>query len=378
MLEFLKKNKDKTSQTDADANATDTNGDDANSKAQHGPDVVGGVPVKLSEVLNGIRGEEEKDFQMVAVDDDGKPLKDEDGNDVIITDASDEEIADAKDGKASSGDANDSSDAAGKDKSVAEADTDDSTGEQVTLDPRLEEAGKKMGWSPDKIISIAETDMSILTDLADRFEANDTQHRQEEDSSEDAQQGDTGLSEDAVAKLKEKFGDEVAEIIIGQTKRNDELTRQLEEVQAFTKQTKDDAKQQAEARKVEVASELFDTASEQFPEFGTTATLPKDGEGVPVLDSPQMKAREAIYAKAKLFHAADGGTFASAMNEALAWHAGRTGTVHAQRAIVKDLNKNKQRFSPKPSRRKMVKVFKNADAKGANIVKEAKRKAGIE
>lgn len=376
MFDFIKKKKDDTSQINTGDKDGGDIGNEANESTKHGPNVVGGVPVQLSETLSKMRGAEEKDFQMVAVDDDGNVKKDEDGNPVIITDASDAEIAEAKDGKPSSGESK-TSDAVETDVSVAEANTDTSTDELVTLDPRLEAAGKKMGWSEDKIISIAQTDQSILVDLADRFEKEDTAHRQEE-SSEDTPTGDTGLSADAIAKLKEKFGDEVAEIIIGQTKQNTELSEQLKEVQQFTKKTKDDAQYQAEARRVEVASELFDNASESFPEFGTTAKLPVEASGVIDLNSPQMKAREKVYNTAAMFQKMEGGTFASAMNEALAWHAGRNKTVHTQREIVKDLNARKQHFSPKPSRRKMAKVYKNTDAKGADIVKEAKRRAGIE
>jgi hypothetical protein len=66
------------------------------------------------------------------------------------------------------------------------------------------------------------------------------------------------------------------------------------------------------------------------------------------------------------------------MNEALTWYAGKTGVDTAHRQVIDDLNKQKKRFSPKPSRRKMVKVFKDSQAKGADIVARAKKKAGIE
>jgi hypothetical protein len=377
MLDFLKKKKDNTPDNNTEADATDITGNEADDKTQHGPDVVGGVPVKLSETLNKIRGQEEKDFQMVELDDDGNIKKDAEGNPIIIDDASDDEIAQAKEGDTSSGETNDSLSASEEDDSVAEADTDDSEDERIVLDPRLEEAGKKMNWSDEKIISIAKTDMSILEDLADRFDKMDPQHRQEDDTNEDTNTGDVGLSDEAVAKLKDKLGDEAAEVILNMRKENAELRASMKDVNEFKSKNAEQAKQQAEARRVEIASELFDKNAEAFPEFGITKDLPmKDGKLD--LNSPQMKVREEIYVTASMFHKQRGGTFSSAMSDALSWHAGRTGTVNAQRKLIKELNDRKTRFSPKPTRRKMAKVFKNADAKGANIVKEAKRKAGIE
>lgn len=368
------KDKDKDKLQNADINSEQGDTDDGD-KTQHGPDVVGGVPTALSDVLKTVRGEVGKDFEMVEVDDDGKVKLDDDGNPIVITDASDEEIADAKDGDTNSGDTKDSSGATDDDGTVAEADTDPSVGE-TELDPRLLEAGKKMGWTEEKIISIAQTDMSILTDLADRFDKTDTQHRQDE-TSEDAEDGDTGLSDAKIAKLREKFGDDVADIMVEQAKQNAELKKKLGDVEAFTEKTKSDAKQQAEVRRYEIASELFDNNAKNFPEFGTSDTLPKDGDGELILDSAPMKVREAVFNTAKMFQAATGSNFSSAMNDALAWHAGRSGKVHAQREVIKDLNNRKQRFSPRPSRRKMVKVFKTPEAKGAAIVAAAKKQAGI-
>lgn len=376
MLDFLKKDKEDKPQNTADGSEQGDTGNEVDDKTQHGPDVEGGVPKPLKEKLAEIRGESEKDFEMVEVDDNGNIVKDEEGNPIVITDASDEEIADAKDGDTTSDDVVQTKDATDVDGTVAEADTNPSVGE-LELDPRLVEAGKKMGWSEDKIISIAKTDMSILTDLADRFEEKDTQHRQEETNGDAQDKGDVGLSDSDKAKLKEKFGDEVAAIIISQSEQNAALKAELSDVQEFKKSTKEKAEQQAEFRRFEVASELLDNASKHFPELGLTKDLPVDSDGNIVLDSTQMKARGKIYDTAKMFHKNNGGTFSSAVNEALSWYAGSSGKTIAQREIVKDLNDRKQRFSPKPSRRKMAKVYKNPDAKGAAIVAAAKKQAGI-
>ncbi len=79
-----------------------------------------------------------------------------------------------------------------------------------------------------------------------------------------------------------------------------------------------------------------------------------------------------------MFHQANGGTFEQAMTEAVQHYAGGQGVQVAARQVVKDLEKQKTRFTPKPTRRKTTKVFKNENAKIAYIMQEARRKAGIE
>lgn len=376
MLDFLKKKKEETPAVDTDTKADDVAGDDSGDKTQHGPDVVGGVPVELKDKLAEIRGEVEKDFDMVEADDDGNIKKDEKGNPIIITDA--DEISAAKDGDTPSGEADETLSAAEEDKSVAEANTDISGDERATLDTRLEDAGRKMGWPDDKIISVAQADITILEDLADRFEKED-KHRQEKvvKGGEDTQLSDPELSDEAIVKLREKVGDDVADLLVNVKKNNEILREKLGEVDKFTEATKKTAEQQTENRRFELASELFDNNVEAFPEFGKTADLPLNSAGVIDANSSQMKERDAVYRVARMFQIQNGGTFSAAMNEALSWHSGRTSSVNTQRRIVKDLNSRKKRFSPKPSSRKMVKVYKNKEAKGAAIVSEAKKAAGI-
>ena len=375
MLDFLKSKKTETTPSDTEDVVKDVTADDGDGQVSHGPAVSGGVPQQLKDKLAEIRGDVESDVEYHELDDDGKVKLGEDGQPVVITDPDAEEISGAKDGDSSSDEVVKTSDTSETDTSVAEANTDNSG--DVVLDPRLEAAGAKQGWSKDKMILIAKTDISILEDLADHFEANDT-HRQDvvKKDGEDTPVGDSELTEEAITQLKEKLGDVAANIIISMKKENQALSTKLKSVDDFTAKTKADAENQADARRYEVASELFDNNEATFPEFGKTTDLPlKDGKLD--LNSEQMKSRNKVYAVAEMFLKQNGGTFSSAMNDALIWYHGKSGSNTAYRQVVKDLNDNKKRFSPKPSRRKMIRVFKNKQAKGADIVKQAKKAAGI-
>jgi hypothetical protein len=321
------------------------------------------VPKALSEKLAEIRGQAEPDYKEVEVDEEGNPIE------------PDEEVMDDE---VSSGDADDSGDASDEEKSESADAEDASEHEQVELDPRLEAAGKAMGWDDDKIIAIAEHDISILEDLANRTDSDDTHRRDKEVEDKDKDKSDP--ADDAVlTKLKEKFGEDADSIVDALTKKIEgKFSDRFEKVDAFAKDSEERDRKALLIHKVKIADEVFDRHAKDFKEIGITKELPKGENGKVLDDSPPMKVRNEIYRVADIFHAADGGSFETAMDKAMTYYAGSQGSVMAARKVVKDLNDNRRRFSPKPTRRRMVRVYKDSNAKAKHIVQEAKRKAGVD
>ncbi|KKN19303.1 hypothetical protein LCGC14_0947020 [marine sediment metagenome] len=324
------------------------------------------VPEALSKKLAEIRGQEEPDFEMVEVDKDGNPIK------------TDEDVV--KEDEVSSDEVDDSQGVSEEDKSESEDVEDTSEYEHIELDPRLEAAGKKLGWSEDKIIKVAETDISILEDLANQFEQDET-HRQDTEVDEEKGAKDKAdlVDEEALAKFKKEHGDAANDIVDVITRRVEaKFADQFKKVDDFELTSKEKALQEASMQRGAIANDVFDRHVKTFKEFGLTKDLPKSQSGEIFTNSPAMTVRAKVYKVADMFHQTNGGSFESAMNEALTWYAGTQGVTNATRQVVKDLKDNQKRFSPKPTRRRMVKVFKNTDAKAANIVQQARKKAGIE
>jgi len=329
------------------------------------------VPQGLKEKLAEIRGQVEPDFKMVEVDEDGKPIK-TDGNEEV------------KDGEVSSGDADESKGDFEEEKSELEGVEDTSEYEQVELDPRLEAAGEKLGWSKDKIIKVAETDLSILKDLANQFEDDET-HRQENKDGEEKKAKEKAdlVDEKTLATLKEKLGDDaggILDVLIKQVE--DKVGKKFEDkfksVDDFKISTEKKAAEEEARQRGSIANDVFDRHAEVFKEFGLTKDLPKSQSGAYIDNSPQMKVRNQVYEVAAMFYQFQSGTFEDAMNQALMHYAGTQGVTTATRKIVKDLKDNQKRFSPKPTGRKFMKVFRDTDAKKADIVQTAKKTAGIE
>jgi hypothetical protein len=374
--ELADEEKDDSGTDASDANADATDGDTASSNGpQHAMgDGSDGVPQALKDTLAKIRGSQEPEFKDIEVDEDGNPLNAEDaalldGNAVV------------KDDDSTSGDAVNQDSTSDSKPESEDVDGSDGDYEEVELDPRLEEAGKAMGWSPEKIALVAGTDVTILEDIATRLDASETHRQGKEDAGTDGDTEEQGglVDEEALAKVKEKLGDEadtlIDAIVKGVSKKFEGKFKAIDEDRANTAKEKAD---RAAIQRGSIADEVFDSAAEQFEEFGTTKSLPKDKDTGKVLtNSPQMKLRAKVYQVASMFHQANGGTFEQAMREAVQHYAGGQGTNAATRQVVKDLKKNRTRFTPKPTGRKTVRVFKNTDGKKSHIVQEAMRKAGI-
>ncbi|MHA2022564.1 MAG: hypothetical protein ACTSWQ_02770 [Candidatus Thorarchaeota archaeon] len=366
MMFTFRKKKDKEEETIDEIVDERVEGESTNTGLIHAIEDSDGLPESFKKRMAEIRGEPDKGYEMVEVDDEGNPIK---------TDTDEDEESVVKDDEVSSGETDDSAGDSEKDTSEAEAVEDDSEFEEVELDPRLEAAGKSLGWSDDKIRLVAETDLSILEDIATRLDSKEG-HRQEQ---EEVQGKDDLVDKDTMDKLTEKLGADAKDVLeILQKQVEAKFSERFKDVDSLKEAREEDARMKAAMQRYEIASEVFDRHVEDFNEFGTTKNLPKNKDGSINLNSPQMAVREKVYRVATMFHQNNGGTFESAMREALTWYAGSQGVSKATRQVVKDLKTNAKRFSPRPTRRKMVNVFKSTEAKAADIVRQAKRKAGIE
>lgn len=374
---WFSKKKDKEDENTADAaNADDVANEDKGSStdAHHAiGDGSDGVPQELKDKLAEIRGDQDPDSLEVEVDDQGKAIN---PDEQALLDNG----VDTKDGDTSSGDAVDQSGSEDS-KSEAEADEDsDESNEDIELDSRLEEAGKALGWSEDKIRLVAETDISILEDIATRLESTETHRQDAKDGKEEGTEKLSGLVDEvALAELKEKLGDNGGEVLDAIVKGiEDKFTDKFKDMDDLKESSAKEEERRELVHKGQVADDVFDAHAKTFAEFGITKELKKDPKTGNLLKTPEFKVRSEVFKIAAMFHANNGGSFEKAMQEAVQHYAGGKSTSIATRQLVKDLNSNKKRFTPKPTGRKTVRVFKNPNAKKSHIVQNAMKRAGID
>ena len=324
------------------------------------------IPQAVDDVLKSIKESHKEDGMVeVEVDDDGNEITTEEAKDGEVTDPAGEGLEDL------------SEDGSGKDTSEAEAV--DGEPEYEEIDPRLVDAGRAMGYTDDKIRGIADFDESILTDIADRLEEK-SDHREDKDEVVPVKEDTPAeLSEETIKELREKHGDEVVDtFILPQLKTRSELDSikaKLGKVDEFEASEIQKAEHREVQHQSQVADKVFDASAKDFEEIGQTKDVKRYPDGKPV-DTPQLQVRNKIFGVASMFHQ-NGMPFEQAMTEAMTWYAGQTKESRLQRKLVKDVKKQSRKFSPKPTRRKVKKVFRDDRHKAADIVAEAKKKAGI-
>jgi hypothetical protein len=369
LWDFLKKNDDEKSAEDQAGKSEESKGTD---DVLHAMDTPEAVPQALKDTLAKIRGEQEPDFVEVELNEDGTPVNPEHAELLETGSVVTDDEATGADGKVSEDDGSQ------KDDEPAGDDSSD-TSKVVVVPSRLVAAGEALGWDTEKIQRIAATDISILEDLASRRE-DDAKHRQDKDDKDGASDSTEGQAESpALKKLREKLGDEADDVlktIAAGVK--DELKSEFTAVNEFKENHQKEIAIRESHERERIANEVFDMASEKFPEIGKTEKLATNKEGELDLETPEMKVRGEIYANAIMFQKAKNCSFELGLRDALQYYAGGSQQDRAVRQVVKDANANKKRFTVRPNKRKVVKVFKSPKDKAAHIVQEAKRKAGLD
>jgi hypothetical protein len=253
--------------------------------------------------------------------------------------------------------------------------------EYEEIDPRLVAAGRAMNWTDERIQTIAETDESILADLANRLDKADG-HRTDKEEEAPVKDDETvaELSDEAIKKLREKHGDEVVDTFILPALKNKaelaSIKKSLSKVDDFEAGQKADAAARTQKHIVKVANEAFDHYSKQFKELGLTKDMKCYPNKRPVPGQPMVEVREKIFEVAHMFHE-QGHDIHTAMDEAMTWYAGTQKDERLKRQLVKDVKGQKKRFTVKPNQRKVKRVYKTVRGKAEGIVGDAMKKAGI-
>ena len=327
-----------------------------------------GVPSALTRILDKIRGKKET------------PEDTEENQDTKSEDLDKKESSDDSKGTEVS-------------EEKEKGETSKSEDEKEEIDSRLVAAGRRRGWSDEKIVSLAESTPGVLEDLADLMDALDksnapksdfekNQNKEVEKEKPEPQVSKIDkfeLNEKAIGELKEKYGNEAVEGMIDNllrplTGRLNDTVEQLNSLRG-TLQEKEEAQTQDEQISVfENVNEVFDKKSEDFPELGKYSDMSVRGE----LDknSKAYQTRSQLYDVTMMFYN-NGHSLSDSIDSAFRWYKGEGAEKVMQKKVVKDLKDRTKKFSPKPSHKKVQKTYKTPEDEGVSIVDEAKKKAGI-
>jgi len=128
--------------------------------------------------------------------------------------------------------------------------------------------------------------------------------------------------------------------------------------------------------RINAANEFFDKHSEDFPEIEKTEDLPKGEDGAYLKSYPAVKVRSEIWDVAAAFETS-GMSFSDSLDNALKWYIGKNAGAAAEKKLIKKLAKRQKKVTPKKQTKATVKKFASETDRKADVVKSAKKKAGI-
>jgi hypothetical protein len=263
--------------------------------------------------------------------------------------------------------------------------TDDNKDGFEEIDSRLVSAARRFGWSDDKIIKVAEEDETILEDLASlveyTLEKNKLQEPQKEvpeDKSEKVEALDKfELSSEELDKLKDSLGEDGTNLVTNLSQRLNTAIDRLNEIHGDVGSVKRAELNREESAKLELANTAFDKASETFPILGKISELPRLPDGQYDRSNPAFQARAELFAVAEQFTKL-GKSYNQALDEAINWFAGKTGSKQVEDKVVKSLNARKKQFTAKPTHKKTERQFGSKNEEVENTMSEIFDNLGIE
>lgn len=245
-------------------------------------------------------------------------------------------------------------------------------GEYEDIPERLVAAGRRRGYSDEKIVGLAETWPEVLDTLAnadDEVQQTRTQTRAQEPVSEPEPEVIEEIEPIKVADLGElEVGPKAEQLIKQLVASHNVLADRLNQQSTRMSQVDSVATSLKSQRQAD-----FDTNIDVY--FDKIEDLPAVGKNETLMPE-QLKARKTIYGMAAVLRTADGGTLQSALGKAIKAYKGMY-TDAAVNALRSKVNKTKKRFTARPGGQKTKPKFKSEEEKALAAIDEKFREFGL-
>jgi len=261
----------------------------------------------------------------------------------------------------------------GKDKVDDETDetADENELEENDIPDEFTEAALKTGWTEKDIVEFASDHsddelIEMIPYLAaeDKPEsekkAQETASKKEQETEKESEAKKD--ESEAVKALRKEFQKEIDDLREGR-KKDDEMR-----------------KEQSHIALMETVDKAFDEANEKFGIFGKSKELPrfpagpKKGQLIPT--SPAFKARSEVWDDVNVYIQA-GYSTKDAIQKALTLYKGEHLDKDVERKYIKKLKDGEKKLSAKRQGKETQKTYANEEDRGAAVVEELARKAGV-
>ena len=240
------------------------------------------------------------------------------------------------------------------------------------IDPKFVDTAKAYGWSDKRIVEYAQkhSDIDVVTMTGLMGKSSQTPQKTEPEKG--------FYDEEALAKLAEE--DETVKAFIEQfakplAMRLKDVSSELEGLKTGLQTQEESRKAQKDISNMEIANEVFDTA--ELKALGNTKEIPKYPDGSFDLTDSVVQERQKVWEIAKLFHA-KGGSFKSAMDNAVRWYKGSGAEADMEKRVINKLKKQETKVFPQRTTQKVAKTYGSEEERKADVINTALAKYNVQ
>lgn len=272
-----------------------------------------------------------------------------------------------------------------KDEKSNDTDDSGSNGKEVDISENFTQAARKVGYTDEQIIELAEQySNKELDELVQYLVDNDEEEEDKEEKDEETEDTEEENDEEKksiVDKLNIK--DKTLKSYLEQIEKAIETKYQEKfgKIEESLKTAEKDKSVKEVQRYQTTADDFFDKVSKEFPVFGSTDKLmrfpkgtPNAGQIIPMGEA--FDARNSVYQTAMKFHLM-GTDWNEALDEALVWYKGKNMEKDVRSKVLKELKTKETRLSPKRSERSSPAKATTPDEEKDNLISDLARRAGI-
>ena len=249
--------------------------------------------------------------------------------------------------------------------------------EVLEVEPELYDAAKEHGWDDERIAKYYKEDKAVLEALAKNHKPAAAPIVKEEEKSKPALEP-VALDAKALNDMKEQYGDDVVNNVISPllTKLNQTIETVNRQEENHKKSAADASRQESTQRYQTFQNEM-DRLGSQYEIFGTWEKVPQTKEGQIDTNSPMFKSRDEVWRTAQLLNRT-GSDWKTAVEDSVAMYKGRNLENLVQANLIKKLNAQKLKFTPRPTAKKVEVAALSGDAHKKSVIKQALKDIGKE
>ena len=261
-----------------------------------------------------------------------------------------------------------------------EVDSDVKTDDEVEIEDELYQAAKAKGWDDEKIAKYYKEDKTVLEALVPaKVEEAVAKTETVVDKSKTEVKGLEKITIDtaSMTALKEQYGDEVIDKVV--TPLMEKLNQTIDIVNnqsAQTEQVSAEVNKQVMGRQVQQFQTEMDKLGEKYEVFGKWENVPlKDGKVD--INNPVLKVRDEVWKTARKFQQL-GSDWSTAVDDAVSLYKGKNLEKLTHSQIIKDLEKRKVKFTPRPTSKRVETAPPSGNAHKEAVITKGLKAIGKE